>query len=329
MRDFIDFSKKIKILSGGSKQSTYIIKKHGKYFIRKSIHKNDSRKTRNQVRWFIKHKGKHVPSIIKYGKWFNKFYYDIPYFRGYVPLSEFVLKENPEKTKKIVGRLLEFLFNNFYDYHQDNYEESLKKLEEYLQSRLVNRFKEIVKINNGARHLGMQKELIINGEKYPKASELIDEILNLKEKIAEKSRKSVLNLHGDLIADNILCKEDDFILLDPDESPFNSHLVDLGKFFESFHSNYEIMLKTKKWRIKGNRIDFPEPINENYSQTFDFICKEIKKYTTKEEYALIIFNEALHYSRMLPYKHHKTPELVPIFYAQTIRLLNLFVQLFK
>ncbi len=327
MIDLIDFSKKIKKLNGGSGQETYIIEKNGSQLLRKTHDKNDSRKIRNQVRWFIKNNNPHTPTVSNYGDSLFVFYYDIPYYKDYIPFSDYILTQDIEKSKNLLKDILHFMFRNFYQYEESS--NMSLKLDDYLKTRLIDRLQNIAEINQKIADLNRYNEIIINGVSYPGAAEVVNKIVQLKDKIAKLSSRAVLNLHGDFTAENILCKDRDFILVDPDESPFNSELVDIGKLFQSLHSKYELLTKIDKCEVKGISISFPEPQNSNYDAIFDFLDKEVIKYIPKEQYPLIIFNEAMHFARMLPYKHKINPDLVPIFYGNTIKLLNLFIQSFK
>ena len=66
--------------------------------------------------------------------------------------------------QNILYKILAFLFNDFYVYKEDP--EIENKLDHYLESRLIERLRDICHLNKEVAELSKYHELIINDKKY-------------------------------------------------------------------------------------------------------------------------------------------------------------------
>jgi len=316
-----------KALGGGSNSKTYITRIGGRTIVRKKISKKENSKLKSQVRWLIKNQGENVPRVINHGYGMFSYFYDMPHYSDFINFGEFIQKEDITKSFKIIDKLVDFLFNEVYFCFNEPKETVSKKLDFYITKKIKDKITELSRINPTIGRLIKYQFININGRKYKNISQILVELDKKKSFIAKNSRKMANNLHGDVTIENILCKDNSFILLDPnDENSFNSYLVDLGKLYQSLHSNYEFLIKLKNCNVSGDNVTFICPDNRAYKELYSYLLKRLDLFLSSSEKKLIIFHEAVHYARMLPYKQKINKETVPIYYATMIKRFNEFLE---
>lgn len=320
----------MKRLVGGSFSKTYVKKINGILVVKKKIFKKHENKLKNQVRWLIKNQGLHAPQVLKQGNTILHYYYIMPYYHNYISFLEYIEKEPLENSYKILKKILTFLFDEVYTFRNESDEEINKKLDFYINTKIISKIEGVSEKNPTLKKLIHQDHLQINNVQYKNINILLKELESLKPTIVRNSKKMVTNMHGDVTVENILCHNSNFLLLDPnDENSFNSVLVDIGKIYQSLHSNYEFLKFVPDCNVLENKVDFTEPVNKKYISLYKELKKLLDNYLSEKEKELILFHEAAHFARMLPYKQKISKKLVPLYYSKMIILLNEFISNFE
>lgn len=320
----------LNILKGGSVAATYLILKGGKKIVRKAADLSQSAKLKNQVKWMLgnTHIAEYFPTIICEHSTDKVYYYDMEH-HDMVPFFDKIHFSRIDESIEILKKVINIVFEKLYSTKNENPINKVEILKEYIQTKLISKVKDITERNEEIKILRSYESLIINNKEYINFDLIIKKILN-NEKIM-KSLSNVPwanNIHGDLTVDNIICsKNNEFKILDPnDENIFSSPLIDISKLYQSLNSGYEFMCDINNCYRYDNQIIFNEHTSTNYKKLKEELDKILPKYISKEDIINILFFEAIHYARMLPYKEKINERTTKLFYAIMIRLLNEFYE---
>jgi hypothetical protein len=246
----------------------------------------------------------HFPSIVLSLISQKKVFYEMPGYQ--LPTLRRLVFSGAFKHKealKWIDKILDFAFE-MYDY------EKLSVPNSYMNNmhtqRLYMRIKELEDKSEVFRKITRKKNITINGKDYLNILfifELIREsgLLN-KCKPPYASRWA----HSDLHFSNILIDvdNDNFIFLDPRGYRYCDYCYDFGKLWHSVHGKYEFVAE---YRFKLRDSKFMLNKNEIYYECEKIMAglpKILMKYSKETEHETLMktrFNEAVHFSSLVPF----------------------------
>lgn len=314
----------VKVFSGGSNAITSVVWNKGKKIVRKSVLTPYAEKLRNQYLWLEERKNlKHIPKTVGTYQDDLSFSIDLEYYQNYVPFFEFIHNNSLEKSKLLLKKIIGFVCRDIY--RDKKTVKSRTIVERYIKNKVFDKLQDTISFNHNLGNLVNTDKIIINGKSYLNFDLIINKIIKDNKLMDSLANFQETTIHGDLTIENILVKNNDFILLDPnDENFISDKMVDFAKLYQSLHSGYEFLCKLDKVCILNNSINFEENISHKYSYLFNFLETTLKEKIPLLEIKLIKFHEAVHYFRMLTYRARINPETLPIFYSVGIRLFNEF-----
>jgi tRNA A-37 threonylcarbamoyl transferase component Bud32 len=313
----------LRTLTGGSKATTVLVEKNGQKIIRKTALPEDGDKLIDQYNWLAARAHlPEIPNVLAIDKDNESVSIEITYESGYLNLYEYIHSHTHEQNTDVILRILEFMQKHIYvnGIHQHNREIVF----EYIQKKMIDKLQETAAINIQVQELLRHETVIINGKEYTNLPQMIDIISRNSTIIEDLSIIYETAIHGDLTIDNIIINDkEDFLLLDPNnENAISDPVVDYAKLYQSLHSGYEFLRTAEHARVTGNVIEFTEEISSKYHQLFSVVDTELQRILSPEQYRALLFHEAVHYCRMLPYRVPLNPKTVGAFYAIATRLLN-------
>lgn len=307
--------------SGPSGATLELVHVDGEKFIRKSITKNHF-KLVDQYNWLSSKQDLGIVARVQnpqIGK--DYFSYDLKYYKDAKTLAQTTRDDWSQSGQTVVDSLIDSFFQLFY---QKPIGESSTELSEiYLHEKLGKKIQQCM-LNNSLRELLSYNEIVINGETYPNFFQVWDQLITNRKLISLLSHQKQYDIHGDLTGENILISDSNIILIDPNQENYLSSMaLDIAKLYQSFHSGYELMNEVDESavKIKDNQLRFPVISCANYQKCFNYIRKKVVSEFQLNERE-IIFHEAIHYARMLPYKLNQNSKTFPIYYAKLIELLH-------
>lgn len=270
-------------ISGGSDAATYIIELvTGEKYFKKEASGNAAKKLCEQLEWLRSVQYKiPVPKTLgadwtkdSEGKLSN-FEYFMPYEENVKTLGKYILDGG--ETEKIFAEIFESIDTIYGKTRKPTKEEILEYYNEKVKKNL-----EIVEKYYDDTNLNVQKLI----------AEMFDwnhfyDIMK-NDKIAETA-------HGDLTAENIIvCPDGSFYFIDSNSgNMMNSKFLDYGKFLQSVHGNYELLMKEK-----ANIVNFNDAVK--YGNAFDSFVKVTN--LTDKEMLICYYHELIHWLRLIPYK---------------------------
>lgn len=322
-------AKVIRQFKGGSVAATLLVEADGKLFVRKTCQASQSSKLRNQYRWLKKNEpiGRFIPKVLREGEHDGTYYYDLHFYDSMTPLFTLINFSRIEDSSGIITGVIDACFTGLYlpsRFTPDNKEQTIRQ---YIDEKLLKKVEEVAKQNEDIRQLLAHEEIIINHERYRNFHQIL-QLITADERIMRSlvDIPWAENIHGDITVDNIICNRDgEFVILDPnDENYVSSPLIDLAKLYQSLHSGYEFLIEVNKSHRFDNQLIFNDHSSRSYKELFELMKRQMAKYLSPEDINKILFFEATHYARMLPYKQKINPDTTAMYYAVMVRLLNEF-----
>ncbi len=313
---------------GGSVEKTLLVRDDTAMRVRKTISKkNDTesgyRRLKLQYEWLINNYarlGPHIPEILSINEENGELYYEMPYYQDFVPFFQFIHKNDIEKSSSILKRILDFCFENMYIVKQQS---EKKQLQKYVKIKMIDRVQSILQRNKEIWQLCQFDKIVINGTEHINFFPLLQTILNDESYVSLLTPQYENLIHGDLTIENILCKENDFILLDCNcENILNTWYLDIAKLYQSLDMHYEFLRTYDHFiHIERNCIFYNRIISKKYQILFDLL----NNYNPiRNKQVILYFYEASHYVRMLPYKQLSNPQTTVLYYCIAVELLNRF-----
>ncbi len=314
------------ILPGGSNAIVFIAKvKDQAEFVRKIALKTEESKMRSQIEWYRKFKGKHVPKIINSVFDNSSIYFDLELIEGST-FFNYIHSQNINQSKRILEDLIKFTCEKIHRPLERNSEASTA--EEYIKEKAIGKFLNFSRNADISKEFLHAKNVYINGVEYSNFNTLINLILSSKKTLKKLNSFASSPVHGDITINNVIIdSKDNFFILDPNnENKISGPVLDFSKLAQSLNSGYEFLCKVENLELSSNRINFDELKSETYSDLWKFLNEKLKIKLSKEDHDCLVFHEAIHYMRMLPYKHKINPKTSILFYAVAIRLFNQFAK---
>ncbi|MBT3583929.1 MAG: hypothetical protein HN509_03400 [Halobacteriovoraceae bacterium] len=297
-----------------------ILRDKNRKIIRKSFEGNTS-KIEFQYSWLLKHQHlSFIPKVFNSKKEISRFSYEMEYYQNYSALSDLFYSKSPlptERLEKLMAQLLGIL-DQIHGPTKTVYSRALG--EKYLKEKVFDKLAYSAKESSVVNDLLKFESLNINGVEIS-GWPLLAKKLKEESVIERLGHFNETEVHGDFTLDNILINEkDEMIVLDPNNENFiASPSVDIAKLFQSFHSQYEGLCKLDSVVIEGNSISYQSVGDKNLLISYQ-ILERI--YRDRNQLLDILLHEAIHFSRLLPYRIRAAKELTPIFLAVTLQNFN-------
>ncbi|OUR96482.1 hypothetical protein A9Q84_09030 [Halobacteriovorax marinus] len=277
-------------------------------------------KLKAQYEWILANQNHtFIPKVLDYIETPNSFSYDMEFYEKYENCYEVLARENV-----IVGmKTFQGIVQNMSKLcHPLGRKTKLENYQSYIQEKLVHKINECINKRPEIIAFLEEKNIIINGEEYLSFPKIIQELE--EEKVSSLFIDlEMCNVHGDLTLENILIdKRKHLIFLDPnnDNTLATIHL-DIGKLFQSLHSEYEYFFNKDLHTEEENN-----EIREKLSYYLSFLEGYVKDTFSKEDLLRVKFHEAMHLSRLLPYIINKEEPIWTHFIHLTIIRFNEFLQ---
>lgn len=283
----------------------------------KIAHRNFEGKLRDQYIWLKRNRGGPYPEVLGEGYVDGHYYFEMPFYYEHSPFFDFIHRQNTKDSFKI-------LKNALFLYDKKKNVSSFFNLREYIEKKI---FKKLTFLN---LEIFKNKYLIINRKSYLNLNFIIDKILNNPRALYDLSNYSECEIHGDLTIENMLVRDNSLLILDPNnENIISSPVIDYAKVYQSLHSGYEFLCTHKKIYCVDNQINFNEITSKKYSELFNLVESHLKSRLPEGEFRTILFHEAVHFTRLLPYRAEMNPLTWPIYYAVAVRLFNQFLNQYE
>ncbi len=328
--NLLELSGDIKILStfnGGSNAITFLATspENDSLFVRKICNLKHASKLKAQHDWLNDFKGEHhFPQIITEAYINEMYYYDLAFDPSAVPLFEYIHSHSAKENQNILKDIFDYLVKKLYS---SNIEVIDRKLvANYINQKIVQKIEETKALAPDLANLLGFDEIIVNGEKLKNLKSCIEIISSHSKMLDDLAKFRQSNIHGDLTVENIVVTDNSFLILDPNnENAISSIVVDIAKFRQSIHSGYEFLLKCDKVLTAANKISFSSLRSEQYLLLDENLIQLSKYYLSEVEFKSLLFHEAVHYVRLLPYRAKQTPKFLPIYYAVATKLFNEYI----
>lgn len=315
----------IRILQGGSNAETVLARNGDRAFVRKLSLSRHSAKLARQYAWLAeRQRFGYFPKLIGEGRTESAYYYDLQYANDYVTFFEYIHANSAERSEAIIGSILDMLSKDLYS--STEAVSDLSQVREYISVKVTDKVQDACAMHSVLAALSAPPKLVVNSIEYDNLLVAITKILTDDAILNDLCNYVPNPIHGDLTVDNILVGDSGFLLLDPnDENLISDMVVDVGKLYQSLHSGYEFLRNLSSVSVEDNRVVFEESVSSKYAGLFTYLDSLLRDRLPEHRYRSILFHEAVHYCRMLPYRVRLNPSTAPVFYAVAVRLFNQFL----
>lgn len=316
-------------LSGGSGATLEVLEINGQKKVRKSISgcKVKAAKLGQQYEWLAERQElEHIAQVSDLYHEKGTCSYLLNYYEDYLSLDEFLKNCDQETVTTTLNRILDFVGNEIHV--SASVVNSRDLFLFYLKTKLHDKILACANSSTKFKKLLSHNEIIINEIAYKNFTQCYLELTKSPEIIRLNATYEQCNIHGDLTFENILINPTDqnFVIIDPNlDNAISSPIIDYAKLCQSGISRYENMKQLKGISQVGNKISYnPCSISED---DISLSLRAVLNARVKEETMLnLSLYEAIHFSRLLPYKLELSPESFPLFYSRMIILLNTYLQ---
>lgn len=166
--------------------------------------------------------------------------------------------------------------------------------------------------------------IVVNGVRMDPPAKIFIELMRKYSPYFLKEREC-RDLHGDLTFENILVKNGNLIYLDPNPNNIVSEwTLEGGKILQSLHSLYERLAIEGQFDQAHNHFRVEFPTSYRMHQIYDKwrTCSRLN--FTGEEWLSFHLHEAIHFTRLLPYRLSQNQDRFPIY---ALRMRQLFADL--
>jgi hypothetical protein len=319
----------VKILKGGSLASTTLVKTGDKKYVQKSISLGNSAKLREQYNWMLdKLDLEFIPNVISEEESEKEYSFQMEFVDSHLPFKEFIEENITLKSYDILCEILNSVQDAFYS--KGVRKKSRDKLEAYIDQKVIKKISDSLELQS-LNSLGTFEKLVINGSEYDNIFQILDKIKVDNCMMNDLADFYECNIHGDLTVENIIITEQEkFKLIDSNnENIISCPFVDYAKLYQSLRSGYEYLLEVKDISVENNSINYSCNINGKYTELFECLKAYLGERYSGSELAKILFHEAVHYCRLLPYRIKSDPSIAAVFYAQVVICFNDFYQEYR
>jgi uncharacterized membrane protein YbhN (UPF0104 family) len=328
-QEILGQSKLLRTFRGGSNAVTMLVWAGGREVVRKMTLRQHAGKLQAQYRWLVERKQTpHIARVLSESTDSHSYSVDLEYKPDYSRFFDFIHSHPTSMSLKIIDDLIHFAETNIY--LNESHVDSSNDLDVYVKQKLLEKISDSARMNATLRDLMGQETVQVNGETFDNIARIVEKIQKNEKILGELAKYRRTSIHGDLTIDNILVRDNDFILLDPnDENQISDKTVDYAKLYQSLHSGYEFLCLLNTVAVEGNSILFEENLSSQYRTLFLHLDAKLRSSLSRSEYRSVLFHEAVHFARMLTYRVRISPATAPAFYGVCVRLLNQYVAQFE
>lgn len=319
-------------LSGGSGAQLDVTEVDGKIKVRKSISGSSLKasKLSKQFEWLAERKNSaHVAEVSDLYHNQDYCHYYLKYYDGFSSFNDFLRAQSREDTSFFLDKILSFMNDEIHQ--RPSTIRSKDLFQHYLTLKLHDKVLDCSRQSREFRKVLSYSELIINGKSYQNFTSCFLKIQNDPRIKKANSIFTQSEIHGDLTFENILIhpKTYEFVLIDPNlDNAISSPMIDFSKLCQSARSRYEDMKLIGHVSLSKNEINFCDKTLKPDHLT-DSLMASFSRRLSESDIINLSLHEAIHFSRMLPYKIEQQGELFPLFYARMIILLNEYIELLE
>jgi len=316
----------IRTFRGGSSALTLLAWQDNRMVVKKITLKQYQDKLKAQYDWLHERaKYPEIANVLGEQKSDEFYSIDIEYQEEYIPFFDFIHSSSTTESSEVLTNVLRFMSENVY--HSTASVINTKLADEYIMTKAVGKITEAANVNMQIQALSSFDTIVVNGKRYANFYQILEKITSNSKAMQDIASINETPIHGDLTIDNIIVnpKDNKFIILDPNnENAISDQVVDLGKMMQSVHSGYEFLVLLSQCKVKRNEVTFEESKSSRYEDLYESLVHILKNDLSESRYRTVLFHEAIHYCRMLPYRCDLNPETAPLFYTIAVRLFNDF-----
>lgn len=317
-----------RILTGGSGATLEVVNVGGEIRVKKSISgcKFKAAKLSKQYEWLAERQ--HSDKIVQVSDLYHEKQYCSYYMEfhpDHISLDDYLRTLDPSEARNTLNNIIDYVE---FDIHGKT--SSVKSRDLflfYLKTKLHDKIQECTRLSPVFQKLLAHNEVIVNGVAYQNFTTCYLRLINSQKALKFNFSFKQSNIHGDLTFENILINpvNQEFVIIDPNlDNAISTPLIDFAKLNQSGISRYENMKRLQNVNQRNNEIWFDQTSVE--SDFVGHILTDILKPRMSEvEYHNLSLYEAIHFSRLLPYKLDLSPQSFPLFYARMIVLLNQYL----
>ncbi len=322
--------KLIKSFRGGSNAHTMLVWQNEELHVKKITLPQFAAKLKDQAEWLIQREHlKNIPRVTQQSMTDQYYSFDLAYEEDFFPFFDFIHSRTEAENYDVLQRTINFMNKKIY--RPVPAKQGAENLRSYIEGKVLTKVSDTAALSGIISNLLAYPTLKVNGTSYTNLLGIITKIKDNPVIMEELSNYEESPIHGDLTIDNlIVSSEGDFMVIDPNnENQVSAPVVDFGKLYQSLHSGYEFLIQLEQCKVTKDAVDFEDSKSHKYEALFRSLDTSLKKEMTPAQYRSIMFHEAVHYCRMLPYRVNINPETVPVFYATAVKLFNEFYEQYQ
>jgi len=294
----------------------------GRACLRKSVPLHSSAKLRYQYHWLRHHAHlSWVPAVLGEGVEHERYYYDLPLLRG-PTLFDWLHERTLDEAKALLSALVDCLLGSA-ELPPGTCEEPARALQAYFNLKVLAKLEACREILGGNHLLAQRCELSVNGRLLGTLEGLLAAVSKRAKNDPALLRFRAADLHGDPTIENVMVEGEGFVILDPNgENYLSDRLLDLAKLLQSLHTGFEFLPHAVVTAgTSPASITFSAPVSRRYLELWDWLEEDLKTRFDEARLRCLVFHEAVHYLRLLPYVAARHPERFPVYFGIALRLL--------
>jgi hypothetical protein len=228
-------------------------------------------------------------------------------------------------AEEVLRRLLSMLESSLYAHAVPVESEAIAV--GYIREKILGKAEQSARMSPTIRHILTRPDLVVNGERHPGLRTLTHRLLASPDILREIGCFERSAVHGDLTLENVLYRAGRFAIIDPNgDNRVSDVIVDVAKLFQSLHSGYESLCASPDVAVDGCVIRFAAAPPAVFATLHRNLNERFRRCLPPHRHRALLFHEAVHYMRLLPYRIELVPETAPAFLGVAVRLLDMFMR---
>ena len=300
---------------GGSDQLTILVEQDDGLIVRKLAPEDRAGKLIAQRDWLVRHAATGLcPRVLDWQVGEGHARLDLELLDTATPFFAHLHSVPPAEAAAMLAALFETLESSVYKPAPEAVDEPA--IRRYVESKIIGKLDETAAALPALAPLMAAEAVTVNGRPATGLRQAAARILAGGAPLADLSRIRAADIHGDLTVDNLLALDGRLRLLDPNnENAVTDPVVDMAKMAQSLHSGYEFLVDVKTAQLSGTRIDFADHRSAAYDAVWRLFLDRARAALPPHTVRALMFHEAVHFTRMLPYRVRIRPETAALFYG--------------
>ncbi len=307
-------------LNGGSNSITLLVKdlRNSVPFVRKLGKGESGAKLLEQANWLKRNSSTiNVPKIREVISRNGTFVLDLDWIEGALPLDLHLRQLSPADAAACVNEVVSY--SRTLPVVNSITPDWSRLIEEKVRHKLLH----CIQFDSRLKPL-LLGTITLNSQRLESPLNIIEELQKIYPSFFELQREQ-LDLHGDLTFENILVKNGKFYFLDPNPGNIVSDwTVDGGKILQSLHSQYELLRVQGSFVQEGLEYQAEFPSSYHFRNVLNEFEIVINANFSSIDWLSFYVHEAIHFTRLLPYRLIQEPERFPLY---ALKMRELFGQL--